>query len=169
MQRRRRRRRRWYGVLQNMRAFINVLALARGKRRAALKYTPLKVHVLRAGIRTGNRVEDTMARYAIQTRRKSRGSGKSEGLDQPEPGIVGDRYQSFDGTRNRIGGRGGPFEAGQRRSELQRGLIDEGLNARETLMQYASRRVREGVIWRAFATHASLSFFLYFFLSLSLS
>jgi hypothetical protein len=58
----------------------------------------------------------------------------------------------------------GPFEAGQRRSELQRGLIDEGLNARETLMQYASRRRgRERVIWRPFATHASLP------LSLSLS
>lgn len=44
-----------------------------------------------------------------------------------------------------LGGHEGSFEArkGHRHSKLQRGLIDEKLNAWETLMQYTSPRARE--------------------------
>lgn len=60
------------------------------------------------------------------------------------------QYQSFDETRNRIGGRRGPFEAhtGHRHLKLQRGLIDEGLNAWE--INAECKRGRGGIIRRAF-------------------
>jgi hypothetical protein len=71
------------------------------------------VHVLRAG----DSHRGTALRTPFHSALRYPGSkkvvgdegeeGGAEGLDQPEPGIVGDRYQSSDGTRNRIGGREG--------------------------------------------------------------
>jgi len=89
----------------------------RGKGKAALKYTLLKATCASCAPGIRGRESRRGRNAASRQLGESRGGGSrggGEDLDQPEPEIVGGRYQSSDGTRNRIGGRGGPFEAGQR-------------------------------------------------------